>query len=665
MKTKKFIRWARRAGSLVTALVLFASFSGQASARILFQDDDLHEIESEALLIDSDGDGVTDDTFIQFGNSSSASDNGVINWNVTTDTFEFDHDVDITGGLAADGDVDFSAADLFRIQEDSDPDGNIACTVLGQLIIDTTSNELQICTTTGSVGNAIWSPVDTPTGSVDFEAVYATDGDNTLTASSTFDIDATGALGFDSDSTVTIGGTVITLTPDAGALELNGDGTNDIDILNAGAAIDIDAATFDFLGTGAFSIDGVGASNVSTTSGNLTLSTITSGTVNLDGATGVNIEGNSSEIDITTTGALDLNSGAFTLNGSTIGITGSGAGTLQFGAASSISTTAGDLTIDSQAGSAIIDGGEAAVDAVRLTASNAAGGIDIDAGSGGITLDTGGAFSIEGAANSDITTTGASDISIIAGDDIIFDDAQLVGIVQLTQSDTDWASALPSVGIIDNINAFTSTSAGEGASIVGLESGSLTNVTPASDDVQAALEALDAVVGSGASNVDEMTFEPEYPNVVIFQDGTSNKGKLEALYDNTNREQHYRWTTKKNASHDIDLRFRYELPADFVDAGDITLRLRTATTTVGDNSIAITVRNDTDDTTCHADAAIDGSSANVWDTVTITGAEIDAGCTAGATLAAGDIIEIQMKLAVDDTNSGITDVGTLVFNYTN
>jgi hypothetical protein len=158
-----------------------------------------------------------------------------------------------------------------------------------------------------------------------------------------------------------------------------------------------------------------------------------------------------------------------------------------------------------------------------------------------------------------------------------------------------------------------------------------------------------------------MTFEPEYPNAVVFQDGTSNNGKLEALYDNTNREHYYRWTTKKNASHDIDIRFRYELPADFSADGSMTLRLRTDTTTAGDNSAAILVRNDTDNAQCHSDGATTGAVAGTWETVTISAGEMSAVCTNDP----GDIIEVQLKLAADNTSSGGTDVGTLVFNYTN
>lgn len=92
---------------------------------------------------------------------------------------------------------------------------------------------------------------------------------------------------------------------------------------------------------------------------------------------------------------------------------GTGAVSLTGNAASTLTNTAGDLTVDAQAGSLVLDSGEAAADAVRVVASNAAGGIDIDAGTGGITVDSGDAISLDGAAASNFTTS-AGDISIIA-----------------------------------------------------------------------------------------------------------------------------------------------------------------------------------------------------------------------------------------------------------
>jgi cytoskeletal protein CcmA (bactofilin family) len=79
-------------------------------------------------------------------------------------------------------------------------------------------------------------------------------------------------------------GTNLTLaTTDGSALSINPAGELDLTTaglvdLNAGANLDIDVTgTIDLLGSSTFSIDGTGASNISATSGNLTVSTITSG----------------------------------------------------------------------------------------------------------------------------------------------------------------------------------------------------------------------------------------------------------------------------------------------------------------------------------------------------------------------------------------------------
>ena len=62
-----------------------------------------------------------------------------------------------------------------------------------------------------------------------------------------------------------------------------------------------------------------------------------------------------------------------------------------------------DITVDSAAGSVIIDGGEATATAVKIAATATAGGIDVDAGTGGIDVLTTGVISIDAAAVSNIS----------------------------------------------------------------------------------------------------------------------------------------------------------------------------------------------------------------------------------------------------------------------
>ena len=183
-------------------------------------------------------------------------------------------------------------------------------------------------------------------------------------------------------------------------------------------------STFTVDATGAISLDAGAASNLTTTSGALTLAgaggvtvTSTGGTLALNGA------GQTVDLDATTLdvdgGAMSFDGTAFNvgmalsgalpvaINATTFDVDASAAVTLTGGAASKINTTAGDLTLDAEVASLILDGGEAAADAVKIHASNAAGGIDIDAGTAGIAADTTGAISLDAAAASNLTVTGS------------------------------------------------------------------------------------------------------------------------------------------------------------------------------------------------------------------------------------------------------------------
>ncbi len=127
----------------------------------------------------------------------------------------------------------------------------------------------------------------------------------------------------------------------AGATEVDGNtvainGVNGIDIgTDADASIDMDASDFALDASGGFSIDGSGAaSNVSTTSQNLTLSTITSGT-----------------LAVTSVAALDLDGTVTTVDGSTsIGIGTAAAVPVTVGATTLDVNASGDTTIDSSSG---------------------------------------------------------------------------------------------------------------------------------------------------------------------------------------------------------------------------------------------------------------------------------------------------------------------------
>lgn len=120
--------------------------------------------------------------------------------------------------------------------------------------------------------------------------------------------------------------------------------------------------------------------------------------VHADGGTSETIKIHSDQgtgagsVEITSdAGGVDINAGT------TVAIDSTGAANL--------TSSGADVTVKATAKSVNIQGGEAAADAVKIDASNAAGGVDVNAGTGGVTIDTSGSVSIDAATNSNITTS--------------------------------------------------------------------------------------------------------------------------------------------------------------------------------------------------------------------------------------------------------------------
>jgi len=177
---------------------------------------------------------------------------------------------------------------------------------------------------------------------------------------------------------------------------------------NAAGGIDIDSGTAGFIvdTTGAVSLDSAAASNFTVTGAfDLTLNS-TAGSVVITGAEAV---ADAVQINaVTALGGVDINAG-------TGGITIDSGGLMSLDAAGVVNlTTTGafDITVNSTAGSIIVRGAEAVADAVLIDASNAAGGIDMNAGSGGMTMDTTAAISLDSATASNFTVTGAADLTL-------------------------------------------------------------------------------------------------------------------------------------------------------------------------------------------------------------------------------------------------------------
>jgi len=587
-----------RVASTITALVgLFISTTLPASAAIIFQDDSFHDIPSEAILLDSDGAGASD-TVIQFGNDAISTENGNITWDITLNTFLFDHSISITGGLSATGNVDLSAATQVRLRQDADPATNADCANLGEVIIDTTDGEMQICTGVGSPGTWVaTSALDSDTldglNSDQFLRSDATDGytSGTLTFSAGTTLDVDGAADFSGATSFAIAsGAANPGTCTEGQLFYN----TTTNVLNTCTATDTWTAAGPQNFEDIYASDG---DNTLTTSGG-----------------DFSIALGAGEFDVTSTGLIDFNGLNFDI----------------------------DLT------------GAFTVDAV--------GASNVTTDSGNLTLST--------TTSGDVALSGADDVTVTAGDDVIFDDAQLTAPIQLTDTATGISSEYGTTGIIDTFNVITQYTAGDGADIVGVEDGSLSNVGLGnSSSVQEALVALDTAVGTASTNNEVLSFYPEYPDTVVFQDGTNNRGRLEADYDDTNDEHLYKWTTRRNTAQDIDLRFRFSLPADFADVNDFTYKYRTGNTTEADNDVEIGLYNATNETAgaptlCGEDTT--NGSANTWATGTIAEATLETGCTGATALDAGDVVEVLVKL-IDATSAAATfaDVGLITLGYDN
>ena len=172
-----------------------------------------------------------------------------------------------------------------------------------------------------------------------------------------------------------------------------------------------------------------------------------------------------------------------------------------------------------------ITSSQVAASALRLNASDAAGGIDIDCGTGGITIDSTGAFSIDGAAASNITTTGAGidlTLSSVLGSVLVesTEDTSLAirlhangGTSETIQIHSDQGTGVSSVGLLSDVGGITLRATGlASADAINLEapaggidmdSALLTSITSSRDNAQAIL--IEATAGgidisaSGAS----------------------------------------------------------------------------------------------------------------------------------------------------------------------
>lgn len=312
----------------------------------------------------------------------------------------------------------------------------------------------------------------------------------------------------------------------------------------ADGGIDIDAGTGGITidSTGAFSIDGAAASNVTTTGAgiDLTLSSVLGSVLvesTEDAALAIRLHANGG-VSETIQLHSDLGTGVGSINllsdvgGITLTATG-----LASADAINLEATAGGIDMDSALQTNITSSQAAVANAIRINASAADGGIDIDSGTGGITIDSTGAFSIDGAAASNVTTTGAGidlTLSSVLGSVLVSstEDAALAirlhangGTSETIQLHSDQGTGVGSVNLLSDVGGITLTATGlASADAINLEA------TAGGIDVDAALQiniassqnAADAIrIISSAGGIDIDAVGAAAEDIVITNTGGS------------------------------------------------------------------------------------------------------------------------------------------------
>lgn len=319
------------------------------------------------------------------------------------------------------------------------------------------------------------------------------------------DVDAVGAAGEDISIVNTGGSLTLQATEsDVNAIVINASGV--------AGGINIDSGTSGFIvdTTGAISLDSAAASNFTATGAfDITIQS-TAGSILLNAgeaaADSINIDAGSGGLDVDVALQLNLDSsqaaaansvrivasaadGGMDIDSGTGGMTLDSTGAISIdGAAASNFAVSGagiDLTLDSAAGRLVLTGGEAATDAVRVQADDAAGGIDIDSGTGGITIDSTGVLSIDSAGTTNLTATGAFDLTV----------QSTAGSVIVSASE-DAADALQLLSTAGGIDILATGAAAQDIDIV--NTGGSVNIM-ATENVSTAIVINASGAASGAS----------------------------------------------------------------------------------------------------------------------------------------------------------------------
>jgi hypothetical protein len=251
--------------------------------------------------------------------------------------------------------------------------------------------------------------------------------------------------------------------------------------------------------------------NTGTSTGVVALGNALAGAITLDSAAGISLDGGAASNFSVAGAGIDLTfasaAGRVVVNG-------------EEAAADAITLVSAAGGIDwNSALQSNIDSSQAAADAIRLTASDAAGGIDVDAGTGGIAINSTGAVSIQGAAASDFSVSGAGvDVSIVsaAGRAVVNGEEAADDAVRLVSAaggiDMDAALSITITSSEDTADSIVIESSAGGIDILasGAEAGQDIDITAtgSSVNITATEAAADAIVlnsSNAAGGIDLLT----------------------------------------------------------------------------------------------------------------------------------------------------------------
>lgn len=220
-------------------------------------------------------------------------------------------------------------------------------------------------------------------------------------------------------------------------------------------------------------------------------------------AGGIDIDSGTAGVIVDTTGAISLDSAAasnFTVTGAFDLTLSSSAGSVNISAGEA---AADALNVDAAAGGLDVDvalqmnlnSSQAAADAIRIFASNAAGGIDVDCGTGGCAIDSTGAVSIQGAAASDFSVSGA-------GIDLTLASASGRVVVNGEEAAADAVRLLSAAGGLDADFGLAVTL--DGSAGISIDAATASNFSCAAGDMTIDATSGSLILSSGESAADSI-----------------------------------------------------------------------------------------------------------------------------------------------------------------